>query len=365
MKQMITRVLIGILVFSANTWAQTPDIHYRQGVRELEAGRVATAAEEFSRARALNARFAPAYVGLARVELERWNYSGALALLKEAQRYDKKLVDVYAIRSQVYSREGQKNWEKKALAELKRGEKLDPRDDRIPYCRGIVYGKAGRFAEAAQSFGASVAMKGPLAEKAAREQQHVQQVVRAQAEAEHAGVDIALIPVVTRADLALLLLDEFDVKTWLGDRRPVVQDLSFREHLPVALAQKHETLMPQDIAAHPKRNAILDVLRLNIPGLELYPDGRFGAESPVTRAEFAQVMQGLLALGNRESDLATRYFGEASRFGDLRSDHFAYNAAVITIQRGILVARKDGSFGPDEPVSGAEAILGIKVALGL
>ena len=122
---------------------------------------------------------------------------------------------------------------------------------------------------------------------------------------------------------------------------------------------------PNDVADRPDKNLILDVVAMEIPGLELYPDGRFGPKRPVTRAEFAQIMQGLVVVGMRDRDLATKYFGEASRFSDMRADHFAYNAAVLCIQRGLIEPRADGRFWPDEPVSGAQAILGIKKALGM
>lgn len=104
---------------------------------------------------------------------------------------------------------------------------------------------------------------------------------------------------------------------------------------------------------------------MEVPGLGLYPDGGFGPDRPVTRAEFAQMMQGLMVLESGDRSLATRYFGEASKFPNMRADHFAYNAAVLCVQRGVLQPEDDGRFEPDRPVSGAEAVLGIKKALGL
>jgi tetratricopeptide (TPR) repeat protein len=365
MKIIMTKVLLGVLVLSANIWAQTSEIHYRQGLRELEEGQLTTAAEEFQRARSLMKTYAPAYVGLALVEMERQNYGGALELLKVGKRYDKKLVDVYVAKSRIYRRAGQGKWEKKALAELKRAEKIDSRDDRVPFYRGIVYRVAGNYSDAVLAFGACVAMRGPMGEKAVLAQHQIQLMVRALSEVKHSGNRIALASVVTRGDLALVLLDEFEVKKWVLRRRPERADLAFKEHLSVASPTTLGSVLPGDIATYPKRHAILDVLELEIPGLELFPDGRFGPNEPVTRASYAQIMQGLLALDTKESDLATKYFGETSRFTDLRSDHFAYNAAILCIQRGILQPRSDGLFGPDDPVSGAEAILGIKVALGL
>ncbi|MFP6590090.1 MAG: S-layer homology domain-containing protein, partial [Candidatus Latescibacterota bacterium] len=102
-------------------------------------------------------------------------------------------------------------------------------------------------------------------------------------------------------------------------------------------------------------------LELGVPGLEPSPDGSAGAGEIVTRAHFARVVEGILSLLTREVDLMTRYVGEASRFPDVRADHFGYNAIALSIDRGIM--RPDpvsGRFRPEAPVSGAEALLIIR-----
>ena len=141
-------------------------------------------------------------------------------------------------------------------------------------------------------------------------------------------------------------------------------DTQFVVHTSVAAPAAPKRIIPPDVSGHPNRNLIIDALAMNVPGIELDPNGQFGPARPITRVEFAQIMQGLLALERKDRELATRYFGEASRFGDLRSDHFAYNAAVVCIQRGIIQPRPDGRFYPQGTVSGAEVILGIKETMG-
>ena len=361
MKGLIT---LAICLVAVNAWAQTSDVHYRQGMRELEKGEIETAAAEFKRAQVLDAKFAPAYVGLALVAMETGNYGGALESLKQARKYDKKLVDVYLAQSRVYTRARQKEWEKKAIKELERAEKIDSKDDRIAYYRGVVYRQAGKFQAAAQSFGASVALKGSMAPQAEYAQKQMQLILRASQEVHRVGRDVALKAVATRADLALLLADEFDLRGWLGRFRPKVVDTQFKVSDLDAMPVSGRSGMPDDLTSHPNRNTILDVLAMDVPGLELYPDGRFGPMQPITRAEFARIMQGLMAVRMNDHRLATTYFGEVSRVEDLRADHFAYNAAVVCIQRGVVLPRSDGRFGPDEPLSGAEVVLGVVKTLG-
>ena len=356
-----------VLLIGTAARAQTHDVHYRQGLRELEAGNLETALEEFHRARTANPKFAPAYVGLAMVAMEQGNFDDAHTTLKQAKKYDKNLVDTYVVWGQVYMREGAKDWEKKALKQLKEAEKIAPTDDRAPYYRGLVHKKARKFQDAVAAFGASAGLKGPMAKAAEAAQRHVQLVQRALPEVKKAGDLVALKDVATRADMALLFLDEFDLRAWMKKHRPEKADMSFKPYDPQAPPQKPEAAPdPPDIAKHPHRNLIRDVLAMEIPGLELYPDGGFGPDQPVSRIEFAQIMQGLLVLGAGDRSLATKYIGEkASRFPDLRADHFAYNAATLCVQRGILQPETDGKLLPDRPVSGAEAILGVKKALGL
>jgi hypothetical protein len=95
-----------------------------------------------------------------------------------------------------------------------------------------------------------------------------------------------------------------------------------------------------------------------VPGFEPLPDGTFRGADPMTRAQYARVIEGILVLLHAEPGLATRYVGESSRFPDVVSDHFAYNAIALSVDRGIMTPdRVTGRFRPQDPVSGAEALV--------
>ncbi|MBI2951105.1 tetratricopeptide repeat protein [bacterium] len=64
----------------------TPEAHYRQGLRELEKGDTAGASEAFGRAQKLNPGYAGAYVGLALVALEQGKAAQAEEYLKAARK---------------------------------------------------------------------------------------------------------------------------------------------------------------------------------------------------------------------------------------------------------------------------------------
>ena len=103
---------------------------------------------------------------------------------------------------------------------------------------------------------------------------------------------------------------------------------------------------------------IQQVIRLEIPGLESLPDQSFRPDAAVTRATYARVNEGILAMLSGDDELQTRYVGErVSRFPDVRSDHFAYNAMAVVVDRGIMAPeRVTGRFRPDDTISGAEAL---------
>ena len=71
---------------------------------------------------------------------------------------------------------------------------------------------------------------------------------------------------------------------------------------------------------------------------------------------------GVLVVATRDESLETKYFGEPqSRFSDVPSSHFAYNAMALCAERGIMQAdMMTGRFMPAGPVTGADALLIIR-----
>ena len=87
----------------------------------------------------------------------------------------------------------------------------------------------------------------------------------------------------------------------------------------------------------------------------------FHPDSTVTRKELAVVIQDLLVLISGNEDLRTQFVGMESRFPDVRSDIYYFNAASLAVERGLMqVGKLEGTFQPDHPVSGAESVLAIQ-----
>jgi len=94
---------------------------------------------------------------------------------------------------------------------------------------------------------------------------------------------------------------------------------------------------------------------------DAYPDRTFRPDEPVTRAGLAMTLEQVLAVVTNDLPLKTRHVGQQSPFADVRSDHFAFNAAVVVTTRGLMEAeRPSGAFRLAHPVSGPEALLAMR-----
>ncbi|MGE5674135.1 MAG: S-layer homology domain-containing protein, partial [Mycobacterium leprae] len=77
-----------------------------------------------------------------------------------------------------------------------------------------------------------------------------------------------------------------------------------------------------------------------------YPDGTFGPERSITRAEVATVLAQLLG--------ATPGIESLPLLTDVSPDHWAAGAIAKVAARGLMIGDPDGRFRPDEPITRAE-----------
>ena len=88
-------------------------------------------------------------------------------------------------------------------------------------------------------------------------------------------------------------------------------------------------------------------------------NGNLNLSSLVTRAEMTQLIANILRIGDIE------YSGSTSdAFTDVSKEHWAYNAIMLAQAQKIVCGNDDGTFLPDNPVTYAEAVKMIVIALG-
>lgn len=97
--------------------------------------------------------------------------------------------------------------------------------------------------------------------------------------------------------------------------------------------------------------------KLNI--LTGYPDGTFGAEKSITRAEMAAVVCRMI-----DKETAVEAAKGATKFDDVAVEHWASGYINIASEAGIINGDGNGKFRPEDPVKHEEAIKMVVCTLG-
>lgn len=353
----------GQKVLKQESVLDTADNHYSQGMRELDRGNVAKAVQEFDRAKALDPNYPEAYAGMGLALAYQKNYDKALEAVDQALGKNDKSYDARVIKGRIYTmrmKEGD-DWVKDAVNEFDRAIKLNPASDKAFFYKAEAYKFGYQFGPAAEAYSQVIAKKGEFAGKADAEYATMQKIQRA-APGTKVGMKIALIPEIDRADLAVLLLEELKLEEVYKKKKQPTYNTDFKAPTdPTKMEQPKAAQMAAatDIAAHWAKNWIEDIMRLG--AIEAFPDHKFYPDEKITRANYAKTMEGILIAATGDQTLATKYIGGQSRFPDMRSDHFSYNAVALMVDRGIMSADKlSGAFNPEGKISGADALLIIR-----
>jgi len=340
----------------------TPENHYRQGNRELQAGNLQDALKEFERAKALDPDYPGAYVGMGMVALEKKNYKVAFEWINKGLGKDKKFVDGHIAKGVVYmkQREGD-DWLKKAVKCFDDALEIKPDSEKALYFKGVAYKNAYQFSEAAVEFRKVIEIKGDFSQQANDEWELMQKIQRA-APGTRVGMEIALIPKIDRADLAVLFIEELKLPELLKKKVKKTYDTSFRppdDPTVVPQAEAAEQAKATDISGHWAENWIKTILDYGV--MEVFPDNTYHPDELITRAGYAMFIQNILIAVTQDESLASKYFGTDSPFPDVNSNHYAFNAISLCVSRGIMKAdTMDGAFHMKDSVSGADALLIIR-----
>ncbi len=339
-----------------NSPLDTPTNHYQQGLVDWQEGRFVAAERGFERARQLDSDFPGSYVGFALVALARGDYHRARQQVEQAMRRDRKFVDAHVALGRIVSAEGVE-WKRDQSTWLAEAERAFTEAERIDSTVGSVYWYwaqahllAGNLAQAQSKLERILEMgRGEWVEPALAEVERIQKVERSTPGSAQ-GQAIGLKTAITRAELAVLLIEELKLVELV------------RKRGAAGRIENANRSLPSDIETSWARPWIEKVLDLGVNGLEILPDGSFRPDVPISRAEYALVNQGILVLLSGDRTLSTRYVGEPSRFPDVRSDFYAYNAIAVCVERGLLQVtdRRTGLFDPDAPVAGADALLVVR-----
>jgi hypothetical protein len=193
----------------------------------------------------------------------------------------------------------------------------------------------------------------------------VQKIIRAEPGSQH-GRAVAFEPSISRADAAALFVEELRLDRLFARGNGRRFDTSFKPP-PGTQPFKADALQraPEatDIADHPLRSDIEEVLKLGIVGLEPDPSHQFHPNDKINRAEFAMMVEDILVKVTGETGLKTKFIGQTSPFPDVRNDVPYFNAVETVTSRSLMEPKDkiNGVFGPMDPITGADSLLVIRL----
>jgi hypothetical protein len=350
----------------AGGYMDTPQSHCKEGMKYYNDGKFDKAADEFNLATSLDAKFAPAYAGLALVTANKGDFKEAIKLAEKCQSLDNKIPDGFVAKAIVITMQNEgkpaKEWLKDVENEYEKALKVDPQNSEVFYRRGVCYKKAYEFGKAADDFKKVLELKKDWTKEADDQWQLVQMIERA-APGTDVGKRIALVEKISRADIAALFVSELQIDKLVEKKRPKNYDNSYKaptDNREMKVDSAVSMAAVTDINNHWAKNFISDIVELKIRGLEPYPDHTFHPNQLVNRGEYAMVVEEAIIAVLHDPSLATKHIGSESRFPDVNPSHPAYNAICNAVDKGVMTAELNGEFGLDKSVSGPEALLVIR-----
>ena len=342
----------------------TPEYHYKTGLRYLDRGQVDDALKSFERAIALDPKSPLSYIGKGLALGRKGDYKQALESMSKGKSLDKTGIEANIGMIRLFSMQRAKGWVQEAENEFREAEKRDPNSSPLYFYMGMSYKAALDFDKAAPLFEKVIALNKEFTGEANAEWAVIQKIQRA-APGTEIGKKIALIDKIDRADIAALFDQEMNLEKLFTKRGVKTYDTSFKAPAESSTALTTEKIIKMDAATDIADNwlkpSIETILKLQVRGLEAGPDHMFEPTKKITKAEFALMLEDILIKVSGDEKLATKFLGATSPFPDIRNDQYFFNAAMTATSRGFIEADKaTGEFKPGDPVSGADALLSIR-----
>ncbi|MCP3953492.1 MAG: tetratricopeptide repeat protein [Desulfobacterales bacterium] len=346
----------------------TPEHHVMSGNKLLKAGNYDGAITEFERAKALDPKYAPAYLGLGLGFSYKGDYATGLKQIKKASGYtkgDSQKYDVEIGYMRVYlmgKQQADRDWFDELRSNYRKASSRLPEQPDAFYYMGLAYKTKYEFRKASREFAKVLDLDKGLVEEADREYALMQKIERAMP-GSTIGKQIAIQDSITRADLAALFIHELQIDDLYKRRAKRTFDTSYKAPGKTFKAGEYVKAPPAtDIETHVLKADIDAVIAIGIKGLQPFPDHTFKPDKPTTRAEFAMIVEDIMITITRDAGLATMFIGNQSPFPDLRNDLPYFNAVMVCTTRGIINAKDAGSgeFDAAGSIPGADALLSIR-----
>ncbi len=331
---------------------------YLTGCRKLESGNFKDAEAAFLAVLEQGGKTAYGHTGMAMLEADRGNHRQAAMHVKKALRLDSEFPDAWIAKGHALAkRGGDDDWFSEASEAFDKALELTPGDERTLFYYAESALVAGKFDIASELY-VSIAIKKEQLAGRARARSVLATLLMDAQPVRQSCIDIGLDDTVDRADLAVLLVEQFEIIEFVGKHRSDLYRELYRKNGPYRVNRSKIRKETDDERA---RECIYAVVQLRLAGLSQFPNGFFYPDRVVTRAQFASLVQSIAAIIGHDESLTTRFIGSDTPFSDVRNDYYAYNAIRFCVENGLLstISRTD-EFDPGGTVSGAEALVTLR-----
>lgn len=320
---------------------------FRQGEAYLHQGDWQKAALAFDRAVRADPGFAEGYAGLAYILALRNQGEKAVEYADLAVKKNRRSVVAQIYKGRVYSMVQPSGWFAAAIGALDAALELAPDHPDALFYKAEALFQHDELTLAAELFEQLAAGDSDLRQGAAERLAHIRARQQAQPQTP-AGERIVKLAVLTRADLAELLIHELDLQRLIARRNP-------QSAGQASGADKRIV----DINGLPAAADIRAVVRLGV--MDVFPDGKFHPQDKVQRVHLAMTLQQAMIRITGDRTLDTAFIGSPSIFPDVKPSHYAYNAVCLVTQKGMMQANAlDGKFDLNAPANGIDALIAVR-----
>jgi tetratricopeptide (TPR) repeat protein len=323
----------------------SPQYHVEIGMVLFELGKTKEAENEFWLALKRDPHLVKAYVGMALVEATNNKQQEAFNFIKKAEEIAKDKEEIVNVNlgkiRVIYISYTPKflPMAEKAFAQIM---DITPGYPPAYFYMALVYEKAFQFDKALSFLDKVLKSENALVLRAYNEIDKITKIKKAQP-LTNIGKEIGLKDAITRADMAALLVHELKL----------LQILEIpHASLPII----------RDISGERFTKEIIAIAPYHIDELSVTVDGYFDPQLKITKASFCEILQDLYIRISGNKSLRNRFKNIRSPYKDLDPRAPYYNACILGLIKGFVLPkdRLNKKFGPLSPVSGADALVGLK-----
>ena len=310
-----------------------PEILYKQGKQYLKAGEPEKAEETFLGIQSVDPQFAPAYEGLGNTYLYQNKLKLAEVFFKKAIEINNNWLPAYTGLGKLFYLQNDYG---NALRFLKGAEEKSGDNFEIFYYLGMTYKKLKDYSQAKVCLENALNLE-PGNEDVKKELASVTDYLAGKPAYPSFLEPIEKIRQVNRGEFAVF------IDYVLGSER--FYSL-FEDNKTGSILDEH--------ALGNYKDYVKKILKTGL--LTLYPDNSYRFNEKISKSFLAVVLQSILIAKTGNRLIETMYLDSSSPFSDISSSHYAYNAVMVAVTRGIMKGKLDGTFGISDLITGKELL---------